>query len=220
MLLSACAEETGRPATTAPSVTFLTQDGLKLRGHTFGSGDRWIILSHMFPTDQTAWYPFAGELSGRGFHVLTFDFRGYGESDGQKQIDRIDRDLSAAVGYVREQRPKRVILIGASMGGTASVMVAAAGTVDSLVALSAPDRFRGLNALALASAVKVPALLIAAEDDDGNPASARNLYDQMTSGERTLDIVKGAAHGIHLLEGPQGLKVRTDIFKFLDTNGG
>jgi pimeloyl-ACP methyl ester carboxylesterase len=174
----------------------------------------------MFPLDQTAWYPFAAELAGRRWHVLTFDFRGYPESEGKKQIDRIDEDLTRAVAYVREQGAKRVILIGASMGGTASVIVAAAGKADALVGLSAPAEFRGLNALAVAKSVKVPTLLIAAEDDDGNPAGARNLYDQVAAADRTLDIVKGAAHGIHLLEGTQGSQVRSDIFKFLDSNGG
>jgi pimeloyl-ACP methyl ester carboxylesterase len=76
-------------------VSFRTGDGITLRGHVFGSGDRWVILSHMFPDDQTAWYPFAAELAGRGYHVLTYDFRGYGESEGTKQIERIDRDLTS-----------------------------------------------------------------------------------------------------------------------------
>ncbi len=59
LLLYGCTE-TGRPTTSAPPVSFATDDGLTLRGHLFGTGDSWVILSHMFPDDQTAWFPFGG----------------------------------------------------------------------------------------------------------------------------------------------------------------
>lgn len=206
-------EEVGRPITNAPSVSFVADDGITLRGHVFGSGDSWIILSHMFPDDQTAWFPFAGELAGRGYHVLTYDFRGYGESDGKKQIDRIDRDLSAAVGYVQRQHALRLVLLGASMGGTASVIVASRGSLDGLITLSAPITFRGLNAGDLSLAL--PTLFISSELDDDNQLSARTLFEN-ANGERSIDIVPGAAHGIGLLTSSQASEVRADIFKFLD----
>ncbi len=206
-------EEAGRPTTTAPPVSFSADDGITLRGHVFGAGDVWIVLSHMFPDDQTAWYPFAGELAGRGYHVLTYDFRGYGESDGQKQIDRIDRDLLAAVGYVKRQHPRRLLLLGASMGGTASVIVASQGVADGLITLSAPITFHGLNAGD--SPLALPTLFISSELDDDNQVSAQTLFDN-ASGERSIDIVPGSAHGIGLLSSHQASQVRADIFKFLD----
>lgn len=212
LLLYGC-EEVGHPTTSAPPVSFVTDDGITLRGHVFGSGDSWIILSHMFPDDQTAWFPFAGELAGRGYHVLTYDFRGYGESDGRKQVDRIDRDVSAAVGYVERQRPHRLVLLGASMGGTASVIVASQGTADGLITLSAPITFRGLNAGD--SPLSLPTLFISSELDDDNQVSAQTLFEN-ASGERSIDIVPGAAHGIGLLSSTQASQVRADIFKFLD----
>jgi pimeloyl-ACP methyl ester carboxylesterase len=212
LLLYGCTE-TGRPTTTAPAVSFATDDGLTLRGHLFGTGDSWVILSHMFPDDQTAWFPFAGELAGRGYHVLTFDFRGYGESDGQKQIDRIDHDLTAAVGYVRRQHPKRLTLLGASMGGTASVIIASQGQVDGVITLSAPITFRGLDASGLS--LQMPALFISSELDDDNQLSAQALYD-IAGPDRAIDIVPGPAHGIGLLSSSQAPQVRADIFKFLD----
>jgi len=210
--VSGC-EETGSPATSAPPVSFVTDDGITLRGHTFGAGDSWIILSHMFPDDQSAWYPFAGELAARGYHVLTYDFRGYGESDGQKQIDRIDRDISAAAAYVKRQRPRRLVLLGASMGGTASVILASQGPADGLITLSAPITFRGLNAGD--SPLTLPTLFVAAEQDDDNQVSAQTFFDN-ASGERNIDIVPGSAHGIGLLSSNQASRVRADIFKFLD----
>ncbi len=214
LLLTACAEEVG-PATSAPAVTFVTGDGITLRGHLFGSGQRWVILSHMFPTDQTGWFPFAGELALRGYHVLTYDFRGYGESDGQKQIDRIDRDLTAALEFVRGQKPLRVVLIGASMGGTAAVIVASRQPVDGVITLSAPLAFRGLDAARLDQRLKVPSLFISAELDGDNQVSARRLYEA-AQGERSLDIVPGSSHGIRLVDPSRGSAVRADIITFLE----
>lgn len=212
LLLVAC-DEVGRPTTSAPSVSFMAGDGVTLRGHLFGSGDSWIVLSHMFPDDQTAWFPFAAELAGRGYHILTYDFRGYGESDGQKQINQIDRDVSAAVGYVRRQHPRRIVLLGASMGGTASVIAASKGNLDGLITLSAPITFHGLNAGD--SPLSLPVLFVSSELDDDNQVSARTLFDNAGQ-ERSIDIVAGSAHGIGLLTSNQASQVRADIFKFLD----
>jgi pimeloyl-ACP methyl ester carboxylesterase len=212
LLLAGC-DEVGRPTTSAPSVSFVADDGITLRGHLFGSGDSWAVLSHMFPDDQTAWFPFAGELAGRGYHVLTYDFRGYGESDGQKQIDQIDHDVTAAVGYVRRQHPRQIVLLGASMGGTASVIVASKGNLDGLITLSAPITFHGLNAGD--SALTLPVLFVSSELDDDNQLSARTLFDNAGQ-ERSIDIVPGSAHGIGLLTSSEASQVRADIFKFLD----
>jgi pimeloyl-ACP methyl ester carboxylesterase len=215
LVLCACVEETGRPDTDAPSVSFKTSDGITLRGHLFGTGNSWIILSHEFPDDQSAWFPFAGELAGRHYHVLTFDFRGYGESDGNKQIDHGATDLAAALEYVRTQHPTRVVLLGASMGGTASVIVAASQPVDGVIGLSAPEQFRGMNAIDVANKITAPALFVAGKEDDGAEQSAADLYDQLNPERTRLDILNGSAHGVSLLTSPVAAQVRSDIYGFL-----
>jgi pimeloyl-ACP methyl ester carboxylesterase len=214
-LLCACAEETGRPDTDAPSVSFKTSDGITLRGHVFGSGGSWVILSHAFANDQSAWFPFAGELAGKRYHVLTFDFRGYGESDGNKQIDHGATDVVAALQYVRTQRPIRVVLLGASMGGTASFIVAASNPVDAVIGLSPPEEFRGMNAVSVANKVTVSALLLAGNEDDGSEQSASDLYNQLNPDHTRLDILTTSANGVGLLVSPVAAQVRSDIYRFL-----
>src|SRR5512136_565205 len=76
---------TGPAAQAGPRVvTFTSDDGVTLSGTLFGSGTSAVIFSHMFPTDQTSWTPIAKDLAGRGYLVLTYDFRGYGASQGAK----------------------------------------------------------------------------------------------------------------------------------------
>lgn len=86
------------------STTPVPEDGereeeIVLDGRVFGDGPTGVILVHMRPSDQTAWFPYATKLAETGdFTVLTFDFRGYGESTGEKEFDRLDTDLQAEIG--------------------------------------------------------------------------------------------------------------------------
>lgn len=77
-------------------VKFMIMDGVGLNGNIFGSGNNWIILFHMYPTEQTSWNEFADFLSANGYIVLTYDFRGYGKSGGEKDVSVTDIDNVAA----------------------------------------------------------------------------------------------------------------------------
>jgi pimeloyl-ACP methyl ester carboxylesterase len=212
-----CGGKTGDSSTTVPvverSVTFLSTDGVTLSGHLFGEGDRGIVLAHMYPADQSSWYATARELAARGYLVLTFDFRGYGTSTGSKQIDRIDQDLRAALAEIRSLGAEKVGLMGASMGGTAALIVAATEPVDVLVTLSAPVEFEGLSARDAVTRVRPPKLFVAAEDDEG-AQGARDLY-RAAPEPRELELVPGGAHGTALVTGPGTDQVKARVFAFL-----
>jgi pimeloyl-ACP methyl ester carboxylesterase len=204
---------------TARSVTFTTQDGVALSGHIFGTGSEGVILAHMYPADQTSWYPTAERLAEEGYLVLTFDFRGYGESGGEKQIDLIGRDVFAAIPKIREEGAGEVVLVGASMGGTASLVAGDQGqALDSIrlagiAALSAPVEFNGLSAASAVPRIVVPMLFVAAENDAG-AAGAKQL-EQLSSGKGDLQIVSGSDHGTDLLSGDQGEKVYALLRDFI-----
>ncbi|MCX8033132.1 MAG: alpha/beta fold hydrolase [Thermoleophilia bacterium] len=213
-----------RPAATA--VSFVTSDGIALRGFIFGDSDLGVVLAHMYPADQTSWFDFAGELATQGYQALTFDFRGYGESQGSKDIAHIDRDVLAAVQAIGRAGAKRIVLAGASMGGTASLMAAAQLTspgaapesspaVCGVVTLSAPVEFRGLSARQAVSTLSLPLLLIAADGDVG-AQNARELA-KLSSNRGDLLIVPGDEHGTNLLLGPSRDQVRQAIMDFLET---
>ena len=62
------AESLSRDVTiSAPSGTARTTDtddgSVMLRGRIFGGGMTGVILAHMRPADQTAWFPYATELA-------------------------------------------------------------------------------------------------------------------------------------------------------------
>ena len=204
------AEDADAAAQAGPQeVAFRTSDGLRLEGTLFRPHQEvertpptGVVLAHMFPADQRSWHPFAEYLAAAGFTALAFDFRGYRGSEGTKEIAVIDRDVEAAVDFMLEQGATAVFLIGASMGGTAAVIVASSrDDVAGIVSLSGPRTFRGLDATAPAGSVDVPAMFIAATGDGSAPEAAR-WFGESVAGPGCAVIVEGSAHGTDLLEGP------------------
>ncbi|UCC17755.1 MAG: alpha/beta fold hydrolase, partial [Dehalococcoidales bacterium] len=70
-----------------------------------------------------------GNLVNRGFSVLLFDFRGRGESEGDRSSegDREQWDLLGAIDYVENRGIplERIGLLGFSLGAAVSILVAA-----------------------------------------------------------------------------------------------
>ncbi len=224
ILVTACTDDgsSTNHSTTGPgqSLTFTTEDGITLEGHLFGSGNTGIVLAHMYPADQTSWYTTAERLAGRGYLVLTFDFRGYGESGGEKEIAHLDRDVFAAILAIAEAGASRITLVGASMGGTACLIAADSSQILSSVlvtgvtTLSAPLDFKGLDATEAVSRLRMPLLFIAAEDDSG--AEGARQLQELTGNTGDLQIVPGDDHGTDLLGGSSQEQVWTLLTTFIE----
>lgn len=192
--------------------TFRTEDGFRLEGQVLGAGQKGIVLSHMYPADQRSWFAAAAELASDRYLVLTFDFRGYGSSQGSKDIEVIDRDVRAAIRHMREELgAAQIVLVGASMGGSASLIASSTVPVAGVVTLSAPVRFRGLDAGRVAGLVSVPKLFIAAEGDVAAAADAEILF-RTSADPRQIKIVPGDEHGTDILSGRAG-KESLDLIK-------
>jgi len=217
----AAGQATAAPVTSTP-VSFVTDDDLTIKGRLFGSGETAVVFAHMYPNDQQAWWPFAGEVAGRGYAALTFDFRGYGETGGTKDIAHIDRDLAAAVRYLREEGYKRVILVGASMGGTAALKVAARdefkGLVAGVVAVSAPQAFQELVARDDVANIKVPMLFVASQNDGVAFESLEAFYDSAT-GPKQQQVYSGNVHGTGLLQSEHAAEFKALLFDFFQKVG-
>ncbi len=199
-------------------VTFQTDDGVLLGGTLFGQGAGvGVVLSHMFPTDQTSWHTFAQALAENGYMTLAYDFRGYGKSGGEKQIDRIDRDVRAAVSILREQGARQIVLIGASMGGAASAKVGASVEADGLVVLSSPQSFQGLAVTADdVRSLRAPSLWIGSRGDAAT-ADTEALY-ALASQPKTLHIYAGSAHGTYLFDTADGADLALRLMNFMVNN--
>ena len=221
LLLAACGGEE-QQAVEATQITFTTADGVTLSGNLFspvqgsdiGIG---VVLSHMFPADQRSWWGFAQVLQERGYAALTYDVRGYRESEGRKEISKIHLDVEAALTALRETGVGRVFLVGASMGGAASLIVGARQEVAGVVTLSAPAEFRGLDARPSVSEVRAPKLFIAGEGDT-SAAKSVTLLESLAPLPKDILLVSTGAHGTDLLKKDSRSEVDQAILEFLERN--
>ncbi len=222
LLLTSCTNDDDQTTTSAYHEaarveTIEASDGVRLDARHFrAAGERLVILLHMYPADQTSWFGFAEELQARGIDGLTFDFRGYGASGGEKDPGVADRDARAALAFARARGFERVVLIGASMGGTAAIVVAAGEAVDGVAALSAPAAMAELDAAPVIAEVAAPITLVAAGDDLSGAESLRDLAARADLGEHDVLLMAGRAHGTELLEEPGHETVRGWLLDFLD----
>jgi pimeloyl-ACP methyl ester carboxylesterase len=213
------------PAKAAPAappapqtVVFSSEDGLRLVGTLYGAGRPVaVIMSHMFPTDQTSWAPLAALLAGQGYAALTYDFRGYGASRGDRRIAEIDRDLRAAVAFMRSQGARKIVLVGASMGGTATVKVAAKEQPAAIVVISAPDSFQGLAVSPEeVKAIAAPKLFIGSEGD-GATKTTLAMFEQAAE-PKEKHVYPGNAHGTFIFDTENGPDLSQRILDFIKAN--
>lgn len=111
----------------------------------------WALLAHCFTCgkDLKSFVRLARALAERGIAVLRFDFTGIGESGGAFDETTFTSnlgDIAAAARWLREHHHAPEILIGHSLGGTASLAAAHAVPESQLVVtIASPastDRFR------------------------------------------------------------------------------
>ena len=221
----ATAESVSRPVSITSTAANMPNAGggdsedVTLGAHVFGHGATGVILAHMRPADQTAWFPFAAMLAAtRRYTVLTFDFRGFGESSGDKDFDAVDVDLTAAYDYMRQQlNIEKVFLVGASMGGTASLVVGARVPVAGVVSVSSPGEFPPLDAVAAVRQLKAPKLFITSKDDVPQARSQEEMFAAAPE-PKDQQVYDGDAHGTDLLQSPHASAVEQRITAFLDAH--
>jgi dienelactone hydrolase len=222
-------EERNADIAASTVVSFRSSDGVKLAGRLFGDGRVGVVLAHMFPADQTSWWAFARVLAAKGFTVLTFDFRGYcpggaaGCSEGQRDVAAMWQDVVGAVDFMVARGLVRVMLVGASMGGTASLLASAQPGVSivAIVALSAPQSFEGLTAdpTVLGNVTAAKLFVAGNGDPTGAATAAQAMYDESPP-PKQVEIVTSSDHGTDLLTGNQSGRVQTLIMGYLEQHAG
>ena len=203
VVATASALPAGEQACIATNARFRTADGEMLQGAVLGRGTTGVVFAHQLGGDRCQWLPFARELRAKGYRALVFDMRGYGSSTG---LDGTypDRDVTAAAKELRRRGATRIVLVGASMGGTGVVVAAPRirPRVSGLVDLSGPTGFGGVNALPAAKKLRAPALFVAGRDDGSYALATRTLYRAAASRDKKLLMAPTSWHGVDLLALP------------------
>jgi pimeloyl-ACP methyl ester carboxylesterase len=127
-----------------------------------------------------------------------------------RDVAAIWQDVLGAVDLVMSRGATSVVLIGASMGGTASLVAAGQEGVDveAVITLSAPMSIEGLTADApLLQSLSAGKLFVAGVGDGTAAAAAEELY-AISPPPKRVEIVPADDHGTDLLTGAQAEVVK------------
>ena len=113
-------------------IEFLARDGVRLSGWFLAAEEARgaVILCHGYPANRVEVLPWAKWLLEAGFHVLLFDFRAMGQSEGKLSTIGYEEvnDLLGASDYLHtrsEMHGLNAGVFGLSMGGAVALMAAA-----------------------------------------------------------------------------------------------
>ena len=112
-----------------------------------------------------------------------------------------------------------IVLIGASMGGTASLVAATEvqPAVAGVVSVSGPTLYQDVAASKAAPKLTVPVLYAAGRADDEFARDAQTLYDATPATvDRKLVIVAAGLHGVDLVA--DGSEVEAAVTAFLSAH--
>ncbi len=117
------------------SVYFNSADGTQLSGWFIpatgntNSVKGTVIHMHGNAQNMSAHWAYADWLPSRGFNLFTFDYRGYGQSQGAPDPKGIFEDAVAALNAMRNRSDidtQRLFVFGQSLGGMLAIAAAAA----------------------------------------------------------------------------------------------
>lgn len=95
-----------------------------------------VVFLHGGGQTRRSWGRAAAAVAGRGWQAVTVDLRGHGESDWSENGDYRVATFAGDVLEVLRQLPPRPVLVGASLGGFTSMLLAgelSPGTVRAVV---------------------------------------------------------------------------------------
>jgi dienelactone hydrolase len=191
-------------------IEITTGDGIILKGTYYtplkpGPG---VLLLHQCNMDRKSWDGLATDLTNAGLHVLTVDYRGFGESGGERITDPQQRrvamterwplDVEAALAILLGQSgidKSRIAVGGASCGVTQAVTLASRRReIKALVLLSGNAGDTGNAYLAATQGV---AVFGAASQEDTTAAEAiKGSLAASRNPANTLKMYSGAGHGV------------------------
>jgi pimeloyl-ACP methyl ester carboxylesterase len=198
----------------AGDISFRAPDGTRLAGHLFGHGPVGVVLAHQSDGDLCQWVSYGAHLGALGYTALAFDFRNVGSSGAHHYPGNIryGGDVAGAVRELRRRGAAKVVLVGASLGGSA--VVQAAANVRPLVAgvVSVSGAADLSNAIQSAPGLRVPVLYLAGSGDRDFAADARRLYAATTEQNKRLLLLDDSRHGTALVGGNAAARRAVDTF--------
>ena len=189
----------------AGTVSLTTSDSTTIAAHTWGEGDKGVVLVHGANESAESWAYFADRLATRGFHVIAVDLRGHGASADAATLSsetwpKMVEDIHAASAWLRENGASSVHLVGAEVGANLVVHAGASDEAVTDIALLSP----GMNLEGIASPTMMETYgdrpsLIVSSTGDGYGARSAGILESKAQGRVYVEMLDGDAKGVRLL---------------------
>jgi pimeloyl-ACP methyl ester carboxylesterase len=131
---------------TRAAVPFDVARGIRLAADTFGNPEApAVLLLHGGGQTRHAWHATATNLANAGWRTITVDLRGHGESTHPRPPAYALEDFAADVRALTAAIAEDAIVIGASLGGIASLLAlteSPAAPAVGLVLVDVAHRFQ------------------------------------------------------------------------------
>ncbi len=208
--------------TQKKDVDLKAQDGTILKASYFSPGRPGpaILLLHQCNMDRHAWDGLAQDLANVGFHVLTVDFRGFGESGGDHANRTAERekwpaDVDTAYAYLMDQKgveKTHVAAGGASCGvGQASDLATRHHEIKALMLLSG-----GASDAAKAYLAASPTVAVFGAASEGDTNAAKGIKEAVEASkdpQSKLKLYPGTEHGVPMF--PKNSELEPMMVKWL-----
>lgn len=189
------------------NIIFHARDNTNLVSTFWQGNGPSVILLHQFNKDRHSYDSFAQELHKNGFSVLSFDFRGFGESGLNKdQFDVNDflslvSDVKAAKRFLEERNSntEKIFIIGASIGANTAMNYAPIDShVEGIVLLSPGLEYKGIKIEESAKQYQGNIFLVSSEGDEYSNKTVHKIMDIAKTADKEIKIYPGSAHGTDL----------------------
>lgn len=202
------------------NVTLKAPDGITLKATYYSPGrpGPGIVLLHQCNRDRSSWTEFAAQAAARGYHVIAMDYRGYGESQGdrfedfQEQQPIVDGkwpgDIDAAFTFLVAQEgvdKNRIGAAGASCGVNQSLLLARRHPEVKTVVLLSGNATPAAREY-LRQTPGLPVFASASVDDGNAVAGMKWILGWSQSKENKFVEYQKAGHGTDMFAVEKGLQ--------------
>ncbi|MEW7291610.1 bifunctional alpha/beta hydrolase/OsmC family protein [Aquimarina sp. 2304DJ70-9] len=207
-------------------VTFENREGNSLSGILELPGNRdahnFVLFAHCFTCNKNlkAASNISKALIEQGYGVLRFDFTGLGESEGDFEDTNFSgnvEDLIAASDYLSKNQKAPSLLIGHSLGGTASIFAASRiKSIRALATIGAPSNPVHVKNLMKCSLPEIEEKGKAIVNLSGRDFTIKKQFIDDLESHSLPQIIKNLEKPILVLHSPQdtivGIKNAEEIY--------
>ncbi len=194
-------------------VTITTEDGLALYGRFWEGNDTAVLFGHDFdnptpgsggqraPQSSEAVLPWSSAIAREGYTVLSVDFRGHGQSEGEYNVRESQLDLAAMYQWLETKGYDRIVMIGWVGSGTAAVVLDAERDdleFDGIAMVFSPPQDTGLDASRVLPEIEAPTYFIGTEA--GRSASWAKRLEAKAVDSRGVFVFERVPSGVQFID--------------------